>query len=59
MMERLAKTASFLVIASMMRNVITLMVAVLTIYVHQAGWAMTAAKVGVSFISNCNSLTTL
>ena len=58
-MERLAKTASFLVIASMMRNVITSMVAVLTAYVHQAGRAMTAAMEGVCLISTCNSLTTL
>ena len=43
MMERLAKTAHSLVFASTIRNVITSMVVVPTIYVYQAGRAITAA----------------
>ena len=43
MIERLAQNAHFLAIVSMKNHVITLMVDVLTIYVHQAGRAITAA----------------
>ena len=43
MEERLDKIACLLVTASMLSHVITSMVAVLTIYVHLAGRAITAA----------------
>ena len=51
-MECLVKTAHFLAIVSMKNHVITLMVDVLTIYVHQAGRVITAAQVGVCYIED-------